>query len=1459
MTISSQPSLSCKENTIRVTCPQGSAGTESEFVISNTGGGLLTGSIGANRTWITVEPSQVGTETSQKFLVRIATDSINGERFSTGTIRINTNGGGKTILVIVTHNVGATANISTRQKKTIRITVYDEDGKTYHLEKTRKSGGEGVIYQPVHARNLCAKLYHPHHRTKENSNKLGFMTKEPINITDPDIIVSWPITRLYEDRDHKTFLGFLMDKVDMTRFHEFHLLFDKKDRVIKFGYHFNWKMILASALKISVLVSIIHKNGHRIGDLNDRNILISREAKIALIDCDSIQVTDASEHNTYQTKVGTPEYLPPELARKGVLNTPVDRLYSDRFALAILIFRLLMDGVHPFQSKGFRVRNANNTADKIQLGYFPYTGNVEGVIPPLFAPPYSRLPVGVQALFHRCFVSGHKDPRRRPAAEEWVNLLENELNNLRVCKKNSAHLFSNEFPICPWCETEETDKSKIKVSLTSKIIEKEEVLREKFPIVQTPSPQAVEIIENGCMSENPFTRERSRKDLEKNGISPVERTLALINGRGRLQYRALIQNLADCGPEGIRAIISLLKHDDSAIPDYAVSLLVSKGISSLHYLIESLVKENSTDISQYERVFISMGAGCSRYIVREFPGISGKKREILTDILIKRGEDSIQPVTELLSNDDHEIRSSAERVLIKIGELSVLPLIQALSQNDSFQKEQVERIIKKIGKVAISPLSSLLSAKNLVVREFVRDILTSFRKDAVPQLIELLSSKNPFVVAEASNLLVTIGDPAIPDLLLLLDTGNKQLSASVAVVLIGLGDSAIQPLIKMLFSKHRLQRAHAAEALIIIEGRALPYLITSRKVATLDEKNEIDKVLLKIGIPAIISYYSDRSTKNYRDLNEIVKLFPDEGYDAINKIIFGTGGQFQKCAVFYLVLCRKDWYPLFLGELLNRDSEVHTVILNLISEIGPHATQLINEIIHSGDEASQISANKVLPQIYYDKQEFRTEAPFELNSDSIPLSDKEEPVSISFTPLNIEQLFRSCLILDEEGIQKFITECESQSFDPLQFLFLILDKGGYDEKVFAASVLSHYIGAVQGLIQLLDKDEDTRDFAQWVLTRIGGPAVSPLIQILGCDSAPIKNATASILGRIGIPAIRPLIEAMKDDKKGVRSGSIAALLKIGRPVLIPLIESIRNKSVPCSKEVESLLVRTKSHSLPLLISQIGEDPQECSLFFSGCIEKIGKYSLPVILKKISSLDKYDRKTEPLIHLYLKISSGEGLEIKRLVNSISKSQKDILFSLVTGPGDWSVKICIELLDYSDEQCSRLEQKIIEYPDIAAPILVQKLLNGEEGVVPLLVEIAPSLDTNCIDRLIDGLKSSQNTKVRINCINIISEIKNEKCISILLDTLSDKDFEVSICCEKALIKFNGLAVIPVIERMKNARGREKEKYQAILLGIGDPAIGPLISSSEQKNKSFRNAAIMTLEALGLKIDKLKNEIG
>ncbi len=1455
MTISSQPSLSCKENTIRVTCPQGSAGTESEFVISNTGGGLLTGSIGANRTWITVEPSQVGTETSQKFLVRIATDSINGERFSTGTIRINTNGGGKTILVIVTHNVGATANISTRQKKTIRITVYDEDGKTYHLEKTRKSGGEGVIYLPVHARNLCAKLYHPHHRTKENSNKLGFMTKEPINITDPDIIVSWPITRLYEDREHQTFLGFLMDKVDMTRFHEFHLLFDKKDRVIKFGYHFNWKMILASALKIAVLVSIIHKNGHRIGDLNDRNILISREAKVALIDCDSFQVTDASKHSTYQTKVGTPEYLPPELARKGALNTPVDRLYSDRFALAILIFRLLMDGVHPFQSKGFRVRNANNTADKIQLGYFPYTGNVDGVIPPLFAPPYSRLPVGVQALFHRCFVSGHKDPRRRPAAEEWVNLLENELNNLRVCKKNSAHLFSNEFPICPWCETEEKDKSRIKVTLTRKIIENEEVLPEKSPIKRAPSPQAVELIENGCMSENPFTRERSRKDLEKNGISPVERTLALINGRGRLQYRALIQNLADCGPEGTRAIISLLKHDDSAISDYVVSFLISKGISSLPYLIESLENDNSTDISQYERVFLKIGTGCSRFIVREFPGISGKKREILTDILIKRGEDSIQPVTELLSNDDTGIRSSAETVLIKIGEPSVLPLIQALSHNDSFQREQVERIIKKIGKPAISPLSSLLSAKNLVVLEFVRDILTSFREDAVPQLIQLLSSKNPFVVAEASNLLVTIGNPAIPDLLLLLDTGNKQLSASVAVILIGLGDNAIQPLIKMLFSKHRLQRAHAAEALIIIERRALPYLITSRKVATLDEKKEIDKVLLKIGVPEIISYYSDKSTKNYRDLNEIIKLFPDEGYDAINKIIFGTGGPVQKCAVFFLVLCRKDWYPLFLEELLNRDNEVHAVILNLIAKIGQHGIPLISEIIHSGDEEIQIFAKRVLPEICTDEQVCRTKTVSEvIDNVTLPIQ-KEEPVP----PLNIEQLFQSCLILNDEGTRKFISECERKSLDPLQFLFLSLNNCGYDEKVFAASVLSHYTRAVQGLIQLLDKDEDTRDFAQWVLTRIGGPAVSPLIQTLGCDSVPIKNATASTLGKIGIPAIRPLIEAMKDDNKGVRSGSVAALLKIGRPVLIPLIESIRNKSALCSKEAESLLVRTKSHSLPLLISQIGEDPQECSLFFSGCIEKIGKYSLPVILKKILSLDEYSRKTEPLIRLYLKISSGEGLEIKRLVNSISETQKDILFSLVTGPGDWSVPICIELLDYSDKQRPRLKQKIIEYPDIAAPILIQKILNAEEEVIPLIVEIAPSLDINCIDLLISGVKSSQNTKARINCINIISEIKNEKCIPILLDTLPDKDFAVSNCCERALIAFDGLAVIPVIERMKNARGREKEKFQAILLGIGDPAIGPLISSSEQKNKSFRNAAIMTLEALGLKIDKLKNEIG
>lgn len=100
-----------------------------------------------------------------------------------------------------------------------------------------------------------------------------------------------------------------------------------------------------AALNTARAVASVHKAGCVIGDINHSGVLISDEAKVALIDADSFQVTDGSRRHL--CRVGVPEYTPPEL--QGINLGNVARTTNhDAFGLAVVVFQLLAMGRHPF-------------------------------------------------------------------------------------------------------------------------------------------------------------------------------------------------------------------------------------------------------------------------------------------------------------------------------------------------------------------------------------------------------------------------------------------------------------------------------------------------------------------------------------------------------------------------------------------------------------------------------------------------------------------------------------------------------------------------------------------------------------------------------------------------------------------------------------------------------------------------------------------------------------------------------------------------------------------------------------------------------------------------------------------------------------------------------------------------------------------------------------------------------
>ena len=170
----------------------------------------------------------------------------------------------------------------------------------------------------------------------------------------------------------------------------------------------------------------LHQRGYLIGDVNERNILMDPiTGDVTIVDCDSFQIHDPVGSITYCCTVGRPEYTAPELLRqmRGQCNVnrclaspaPHQKQYAcvtrteqhDLFGIAVIIFKLLMDGAHPYDCKITSSRGPQPTTlkERIELGYYPYTKRAPHNIrpQPQNAEKYRHLPPDVRHLFERAF------------------------------------------------------------------------------------------------------------------------------------------------------------------------------------------------------------------------------------------------------------------------------------------------------------------------------------------------------------------------------------------------------------------------------------------------------------------------------------------------------------------------------------------------------------------------------------------------------------------------------------------------------------------------------------------------------------------------------------------------------------------------------------------------------------------------------------------------------------------------------------------------------------------------------------------------------------------------------------------------------------------------------------------------------------------------------------------------
>lgn len=319
-----------------------------------------------------------------------------------------------------------------------------------------KGGAGGKIYAVIDHPDLVAKIFHDKNKSRQYRPKLEAMLQnqphiDPIIYDDrPFVQLAWPKAVLEDDKGFC--VGYLMPLIKTEDAVSLDHLMQKAVRR-KMGLSESYANRLYAAYNVASMVAALHKCGHYIVDLKPANVSVYKENMlVAMFDCDGFSIAGLKER--FPAEYVSEEYIYPE----GMTQTCAEMgEEQDRFALAVIIFKLLNNGIHPFSGTPRKSEDGNLPIQtRIEQYHYAY-----GMWPDTYQEPHpysihTYFDKKTLGLFDRAFLKGQK----RPSAKDWQVHLESLFRNLKTCKKNPDHSYFTSKG-CGLCAVEEKFERKL--------------------------------------------------------------------------------------------------------------------------------------------------------------------------------------------------------------------------------------------------------------------------------------------------------------------------------------------------------------------------------------------------------------------------------------------------------------------------------------------------------------------------------------------------------------------------------------------------------------------------------------------------------------------------------------------------------------------------------------------------------------------------------------------------------------------------------------------------------------------------------------------------------------------------------------------------------------------------------------------------------------------------------------
>ena len=220
--------------------------------------------------------------------------------------------------------------------------------------------------------------------------------------------IAWPTANIVDDRGE--FRGFMMPEVDFQVSTELENILQRSARQRKRLPEFYGARVLLAA-NLAALMAEMHKLGHYMVDMKPMNMRFYPDTwYLAILDTDGFSINGTRRLPARQF---SDEYIAPEAYGRKPEQLGLEH---DLFALGVIIFRLLNNGIHPYQGIDMgSIQHPTTLQERIFAGLYSYGQIPHSGVGPAPSSIHDFLEGKTRDLFDRCFRIGGG----RPTAEKW--------------------------------------------------------------------------------------------------------------------------------------------------------------------------------------------------------------------------------------------------------------------------------------------------------------------------------------------------------------------------------------------------------------------------------------------------------------------------------------------------------------------------------------------------------------------------------------------------------------------------------------------------------------------------------------------------------------------------------------------------------------------------------------------------------------------------------------------------------------------------------------------------------------------------------------------------------------------------------------------------------------------------------------------------------------------------------